>query len=287
MPSIHNLIKKIKKSSALEKNLNVLSENLIYGQQLAQIGSWTYDIQKEEAFWTEEIYHILGCSPQDLDDKLQSLFPFVHPDDLERVKEVTQEAIIGNEYDIEYRITTPGGVVKYVHEKTKVLYDENNSPLKTVGIIQDVTKRKIIENNLKALGDNLILAQRVAGVGSWKYDVFKDEFYGSEEMYRIFGIEPSEYQIGLQNAVKLIHPEDQIKVQDALKHHLSGESVEMEFRIPQKDGTEKYVIGKGEPLFGRDGRVIAIFGTLQDITENKVLEQELQNSYKIIAQGQV
>lgn len=287
MPSIQNILKKIRKNSELEENFNELYENIIYWQQLAQIGSWTYDIQKGEAFWTEEVYHILGCGPQDLEDNLQSFLSYVHPDDLESVQEVIQKATEGKEYDIEYRIITPDGAVRFVRERAKVLNDENNNPLKTVGIIQDVTIQKIIEKNLKELGDNLNLAQKFAGVGSWKYDVLKDKFYWSEEMYRIYGIEPSEFRNDFKDALKLIHPEDQIKVKDALKRHLSSETLEIEFRIPQKDGTEKYVIGKGEPLFDQDGRVIAILGTLQDITKNKILELELKKSIKTITQAQV
>ena len=51
MPSIQNILKKIRKNSELEENFNELYENIIYWQQLAQIGSWTYDIQRR-SFWT-------------------------------------------------------------------------------------------------------------------------------------------------------------------------------------------------------------------------------------------
>jgi len=97
-----DLFKRVKENSELEESFNILKENLIYGQQLARIGSWTYDIKTGETFWTEEVYHILGCCPQDLDGKLQNFLPYVHPDDLERVKKVTQEAIKGKEYAVDY-----------------------------------------------------------------------------------------------------------------------------------------------------------------------------------------
>jgi hypothetical protein len=51
---------------------------------------------------------------------------------------------------------------RYVHEKTKVLLDEENNPAKMIGIMQDITEHKLLENNLKAIGDNLNRAQRVS-----------------------------------------------------------------------------------------------------------------------------
>jgi len=288
-----NIIKKLWKNDdliqlkgELERSFNQLKENVIYSQRLVQIGSWTHDIQKDEIFLSDEVYHILGSSPQEFDGKLENYYSYVHPDDLEEVKTATQEAIEGKEYDIEYRIITSNGAERYVHEKTRALYDENSNPVKMVGIMQDITKHKLIENNLKVLGGNLSHAQRVAGVGSWKYDVIKDEFYGSEEMYRIYGMDAIDFKKDFNNAVELIHSEDQIKVLNAMENYLAGETCKIEYRIPQYDGTMKFVMGKGEPLYNKEQRVVGVLGTVQDITEKKLLEEKLKKSYKNLAEAQ-
>ncbi|MGI6777536.1 MAG: EAL and GGDEF domain-containing protein [Acetivibrionales bacterium] len=129
----------------LEKSYKQLKENVIFSQQLANIGSWTYDMHKNEVFWTEEIYKILGRSRQEFNGDFEDFLLYVHPDDLEEVKKATEDAIRGREYDIEYRIITPEGDERYVHEKTKVLYDDCNNPAKMVGIIQDITRLKTDE----------------------------------------------------------------------------------------------------------------------------------------------
>lgn len=105
-------------------------------------------------------------------------------------------------------------------------------------------------------------------------------------MYRIYDIAPSDFKNDFNNAVKLIHLDDQYKIHEALKKHLAGQSCTVEFRIPQKDGTDKFVIGKGEPLFDENGRVVGILGTAQDITENKILEQKLKKAHKMLARAQ-
>lgn len=275
-----------KSLALIEKKYEQLYENVKYGQKLSRTGSWTLYNESGEMFITHEIYEILGISSEEYDWKLASYYSFVHPEDLDRVKKAVEGALDGLEYNIEYRIITADKHVKYVNEKATIVFDEHNNAIKTIGIIQDITEQKLLENNLKELGDNLNLAQRVAGLGSWKYDIIKDEYYGSEEMYRIYGVEPSEFDNDFLNVLKLIHPEDRYKVNEALKNHLAGQSCTIEYRIPQKDGSLKYVIGKGEPIFDKEGQVIGVIGTLQDITNNKILEQELMKKHRIIAQGQ-
>ncbi|WP_069998990.1 EAL domain-containing protein [Cellulosilyticum sp. I15G10I2] len=270
----------------VKTKFNQLKENVIYGQQLCHIGSWTHDLQKDEIFFTDEVYDIMGCTPQDFDGKLESFYLYIQGDDLQRVKQAAEGALTGKEYDIEYRIVTPGGIEKYVHEKTKVLCDEQNTPIKMIGIIQDITKQKLIENELKTFGDNLNQAQKVAGVGSWKYDVIEDQIYWSEELYRIYNIQPLAFKKDYDSILKLIHPKDQVKVENAVKDCLNGKSYEIEYRIPQSDGPEKIVISRGEPLFGEGDQVISIVGTLQDITEKKQLEEKLEKSYKSLARAQ-
>lgn len=266
----------------IRESFEQLKENVYYSQQIFGIGSWTYDILKDEVFCTEGIYHILESSPENFDSKLEHLYSYVHPDDIEKLKGAIQNALEGREYDLEYRIITSNGKEKYIYEKVKVLLSENRKPAKIIGVMQDITERKIIENDLRVLGENSNQVQRMSGTGSWKYDVLKDEFYGTEEMYKIYGINPQDFTKDFKNALKLVHPEDQVKLQSALEQHLAGKSCEIEYRILQPDGTVKFVIAKAEPQFNERKEVIAVLGTLQDITEKKVLEEELRkNSYII------
>ena len=258
----------------LKKDLELLKENAKYSQELLKSGSWTYFFKTDELIMTDEVYSILECAPQVSDSRPESFFPYIHPEDLEQVKQIIQAKPLLEEYDMEFRVITPGGLNKHVQQKAKVLYDENKSPDKLIGIVQDITNYKVVENSLRAISENLTLAQEVAGVGSWKYDIIADEFMGTEELYKIFGVEPSALNKKFSDSIKFIHPEDQQKIKAAIEENMAGKSYRLEYRIPQPDGSIKYVSGKGEPIFDKDNRVVAVIGTLQDITQ----EKELQNS---------
>ncbi|NLY42632.1 MAG: EAL domain-containing protein [Clostridiaceae bacterium] len=285
-----DLLKKLKLKrnnlGDLRKSYRHLEENIIYSQKITRIGSWTYDIQKDEIFFTNEVYGILGCGPEEIGGKLENYYSFVHPEYLHEVRKAMEEALCGKECSIKFRIIAKNGMGKYVHKRNKVIYDEKNRPIRIVGIIKDITDQKLREEHIKKIGDNFSQALRLAGVASWKYDVVEDEFYGSDEMFTIFGIERLGFDNDFNNVIKLVHPDDQYIVQEAMQKYLAGQSCAVEFRILQQDGTNKYVIGKAEPVFDAEGRVINIIGTLQDITKYKLLEQELKRSYKIINQAQ-
>lgn len=82
------------------------------------------------------------------------------------------------------------------------------------------------------------------------------------------GISRFEFNDDYRNAIKLIHPDDQQRVQEELKKLMSGQAVSDEFRIIQKDGAIKYIRSHAEPVFDKEG-VAGFIGTMQDITEKK------------------
>lgn len=142
---------------------------------------------------------------------------------------------------------------------------------------EHLKSEKLNEADPRASRALLSQAQQVTGVGFWKYDVCKDEFYGSNEMFRIYGIDPLEGKNDFRNTIKLVHPEDQIKLQQAIEKHLAGESCEFEYRIHQPDGSLKYIIGRGEPIFDSKGLVTGVLGTVQDITEKIESQREIKH----------
>src|SRR5690606_33989834 len=99
-------------------------------------------------------------------------------------------------------------------------------------------------------------------------------------------IEPEDMKKDFEDLMKIIHPKDRPRVIEAMKKYTMGDAISIEFRVIQKDGSYKYVLVKGEPRYDKDGQVVEIFGIVQDLTENKILEEKLMKSYNIIAQAE-
>ena len=182
MDYFNKIFKKPRKESTLKEEnrhlkakWDLVKENMIRTQTMAKTGSWTYHVQKAEMFWSEGMESILEEAQMDLQKKEKGLLPYVHPEDLEMVKQALEKLFAGIEYNLAYRVITPSGNIKYIEEKTSVLHDENSGITKLFGVINDVTDQKIIQRNLKVFGDDLSIAQRIAGIGSWKYNFQKEK----------------------------------------------------------------------------------------------------------------
>lgn len=271
--------KRSERYADIEAKFNQLSETVKYGQQLARIGCWLYEIETGQVFWSEQVFNILGCGFNSLNETLESFLPYVHADDLEAVEEATQLVKAAKEYDVEYRIVAADNQLRYVRERTKVITDEDNTPIKVAGIIQDITEQKLRENSLREIGDNLSKAQKVAGVGSWKYDIAKDELYCTDEVFNIYDTERTELKT-FDDILKRVHPDDQGKVTGSMDQLRSGKSVSVEYRITLDDGAVKYVESNAEPIINGEGQITGVFGTTQDITEKKLLHDDLERSYR-------
>ncbi|MCL1469530.1 GAF domain-containing sensor histidine kinase [Argonema antarcticum A004/B2] len=122
-------------------------------------------------------------------------------------------------------------------------------------------------------------AQRIAHLGSWEFDVCTKEMSWSDESFRIFGLDPSQGVPTFSEHERQIHPDDfefwQTTIEQAME---SGQTYEFDFRILRPDGSVRYVYTKGQAILDAAGKVIKLFGTVQDITERKLAEQALQQS---------
>ncbi|HCX63596.1 MAG TPA: hypothetical protein DHN33_00095, partial [Eubacteriaceae bacterium] len=167
-----------------QKKYKELQENVVYTQQIAQIGTWTRDYETKSLFITDELCRILGCNPFEFKGDSEIFMKHVHEGDRQWVQEYMSKVQQGSDYDIEYRIVTESGEHKIVRERTKTIYDQEK-PIRTFGVMQDITEKKRMENDLRELGDVYIRAQKVSGVGSFKYDAQNNLSVWSDEVCRI------------------------------------------------------------------------------------------------------
>lgn len=127
-------------------------KHLSHAQSVAKLGSWYKDIGDDTITWSEEVYHIFDRSEAEGPLDHEEFLTYVHPDDREFVDRRWEAAKAGEEYDIEHRIVA-GGETKWVREKADLEFDEDGTPLRGIGVVQDVTDRKEHERRLRALNE--------------------------------------------------------------------------------------------------------------------------------------
>ena len=106
---------------------------LAEAQRIANLGNWDWDIVTNGLYWSDEIYRIFGCSPQEFGATYDAFLNYVHPDDREYVDNAVIEALNGKSYSIDHRIILASGEERVVHEQGEVIFNEKNIPIRMIG----------------------------------------------------------------------------------------------------------------------------------------------------------
>ena len=135
------------------KRLTRMESHLKLAQQIAQAGSWEFDVLHDKLYWSEEIFRIFGMPPEGFEANLEAFLQRVHPDDRESVQNEYQASLWGKKpYDIEHRIIREdNGEVRWVHERCIHVRNERGEVLRSDGIVQDITDRKLVEQEVHRL----------------------------------------------------------------------------------------------------------------------------------------
>jgi PAS domain S-box-containing protein len=167
------------------------------------------------------------------------------------------------------------------------LRDAQGQPYAICGIITDITERKWAEESLRQKERELLEAQRLAGVGSWKWDARKDEVTWSEELYRIAGLDPKLPAPSYKEIPQFYTPESWERLQPAVEKALrDGASYELDLEVVRSDGTTRWVRTRGEAMGDTTGRIVGLRGTAQDITERKLAEEALAGMSRKLLEAQ-
>ncbi|MGE5072269.1 MAG: PAS domain S-box protein [Anaerolineae bacterium] len=211
---------------------------------------------------------LLGMAVESL---LPERFREIHP--LHRADDVESPALnqvgIGREL---HAVTKEGAEVPV--EASLSHLNTDDGPV-VVAAIRDITERKRRDAALIRSERSLAEAQRVARLGSLEYDLVSGAVEASDEALRILDMHREEVS-GSGSILEHMHPEDRDRVTDLTRNVLvTRVPAEFEFRVPLPDGSERIVHDRVVPYFAPDGKPTRILGTVQDVTEQRLAEREM------------
>ena len=268
----------ITQQKLVEKELIQSEWDMALAQKIARLGSWVYNMSTHKIRMSNETLRIFETSPQAFQGTYKAFLKLIHPDDRQRVDASHQESFrTGKGHEIEYRILLPDDTERVIYEESRVFLDDLDNPLKVRGIVQDITERKKVEEALKHSERELSIAQKIGKMGNWVYDIETDELWWSDEVFRVFGLRPNEFNASYQAFLDRVHPEDRELVDSTNKQILkNNKTYSMDHRIILPDGTIRTVHQQCKTFFNEQKKPRKLRGIVQDITERKQAEEKLK-----------
>ena len=261
-------------------------------------GLLTYTNQKMAEMLGYDISEIIG----------RNILDFVEDIDDSVVTNSIQRQLQDNIQSYDFKLLRKDRSPLWVFVNIKSFLDEDGKFIGSLNMFTDVTERKNAEMKLKETLDNLenlvkertseletaynflkegekslAEAQRMAHIGNWDWNLVTNQIYFSEELYRIFGLEPQtvvkRYESFLTHYV---HPDDCDYVNSAVEKALKGEPSIFQNRIITATGDERIIYSQTETILDEKNRPIRVKAIVQDVTERKKSEERIRNLANIV-----
>ncbi|WP_136807043.1 EAL domain-containing protein [Desulfosediminicola flagellatus] len=148
----------------------------------------------------------------------------------------------------------------------------------------EIQARKALEETLNQNKESLSRAQEIAHIGNWDWDIVTGNLFWSDEIFRIFGLQPQEVKPTYEAFISAIHPADREKVKKEFKESLNdtGYKYVIEHRVVQPNGEKRFVREITTVRRDQNGKPVMMRGTVQDITEAREVEEKLHLSHLVI-----
>lgn len=263
----------------LASNADIANDRLRLAMESGKSVGWDWNVKSGQDTWFGDLKTMFGIQSDTHVGHVEDFRRLVHPDDRGKVWKAVNEAMQNHQpYTAEFRVLWADGTVRWAEANGKFYYSRHGVPERMLGMAVDITERKQAEKLLQEREAELKEAQRLAQVGSWRWDPATDTVTWSEELYRIAGRDPNLPAVTFSEHPQLYSAESWERLRRAVEEALrTGTAYELELEMVRPDGTKRWVSARGEAQRDTTGRIVRLRGTAQDITERKQAEEALSS----------
>ena len=252
---------------------------------MAQLGTWTFAVEEQAAFFDARMCEIWGKDPSSPDVSLEYALNGIHEEDRQAAALRLAAALDpGSEgvFEVEARVVRSDGTTRWILANGQTRFagagDERHA-VELVGTALDVTERRAAEQALRASEERSRVAIKVAALGTWVYDVASDTAHMDARMCEILGRDAGAQMISVPETLAYVHADDRDTMMAAMAaaNDPAGDGVySVQVRLIREDGAARWIQADGQVEFVGEGAArqpLRIIGTVADITERRVADQ--------------
>jgi PAS domain S-box-containing protein len=271
----------IERQRAVEQ-LEAEQELLDLAQKSARAMAFDWYVQQEINVWSPEQEALYGLPPGSFDGTYQSWKKLIYAPDWPTVIDAIEHAHETGNVSAEFRVTWPDGSLHWLSTNGRMFFDDAGEPLRMVGFTADVTRRKLIEEDLRRSEAFLAQAQQLSRTGSFSWRVATDEITWSEELYRIYEFDPG-MNITFELIRTRVHPEDLTLYEKMVEQARNGaDDFEWHYRLLMPDQSIKYMHAVARATRDRNSELEYI-AAVRDVTARRLADEALDKARSELA----
>lgn len=290
-----------------KREQNLENRNVIVRQfeLIPEIGHYIWNIDTGiYEYISPGFARIFGVSTDEFLQQVTSLeddLNLIYEDDQERMMGIYISRKISKDADAEYRVRQANGEIRWIREISIARWNPTTRENQAIGVLQDITEQKKIEQRLLKSKDSLeaivakrtraqkrleknqswyVMATSTAKLGHWHFDELNDVYLNISDQYAdIFGYTTDEFLKRFRTYeadLALVHPDDAERVDK--EYDLGQDYTEIDYRIRHADGELRHVREISKHILDESGTLIETMGTLQDVTELKQAQLEAERA---------
>jgi PAS domain S-box-containing protein len=276
------------RTAELERSMTQVRDSVertALAMDAAQMGSFDWDLMTQKVTWSHYHEILWGYRPGGTAHSYQDWRQRIHPNDVAQAEADIQMSMKTSEhYSSEYRVIWEDDSIHWVAGYGRFYFSPEGEPFRMMGMVQDITERKQVEELLQLSEERLRLATEAAEIGMWFWNLVEDQLVWTDCCKRLFGID-LDTPISYDRFLEALHPDDRERTDATLRASmLQKQDYVIEYRAIWGDGSTHWILAKGRATYDEQDQPIRMMGTAQEITDRKLAEVALREQALELAQ---
>ncbi|MBB5020867.1 sensor histidine kinase [Desulfurispira natronophila] len=246
-------------------------EQMLYS---AGDGLWEWDFTTNQIFMSPRFKEIAGYEEHELPNTMAAWRSILHPSEQKRMIERLRgfSSIPGRQFQLVHRLLSRSGASKWSLLRGQILSDRHGTSTKAIAFLTDIDEQRKIEDELDQARTLLSDTQLRARMGNWELDLNSDALWWSDEMYRIFEIDPGEFDGTLNGFLSFVSLSERSDLKRLL-YQAGSFASRVTVEVPGRNN--KTISLEAQARHDQDGRPLRLVGLAQDITWERQAQQQM------------